>query len=263
MERLDDELKERRDYLETLIRDRRKKLQKAPEGKLRISRSNGYIQYYWRKTPGERGGRYLRKGEKKLVQELAEKEYDEHLIQSAERELHAIDRYLHLCPKERIEQIYDYCHPELRKLVIPVRESDEEYVKSWLAVEYQKKEVPEATGFRTGRGELVRSKSEWIIANLLEQKGVPYRYEAPVYVEKLGIVHPDFTVLKVSERREYLWEHLGMMDDSTYSKRALYKLRCYELDGYFLGGRLLLTYETLEQPLNTQQVEQLIAHYLL
>ncbi|MEE3440399.1 MAG: hypothetical protein VZR07_10670, partial [Ruminococcus sp.] len=50
--------------------------------------------------------------------------------------------------------------------------------------------------FETQRGEIVRSKSEVIIADALYYANIPYHYEKPI---KVGdrVIYPDFTVLNV------------------------------------------------------------------
>jgi len=70
----------------------------------------------------------------------------------------------------------------------------------------------------TSRGEAVRSKSEVIIANLLQAKGVQYHYEHPL---ELGGVakYPDFTIEDDNKGITYYWEHCGLLHDPTYRRR--------------------------------------------
>ena len=44
------------------------------------------------------------------------------------------------------------------------------------------------------KGEKVRSKSEVNIANMLHEKGIPYRYEEELQLRNGKIVSPDFTI---------------------------------------------------------------------
>lgn len=60
----------------------------------------------------------------------------------------------------------------------------------------------------TNRGELVRSKSEMIIANLLAQNEIPYEYEKALWLGNKRI-HPDFTIELDFET--YYWERCMMM----------------------------------------------------
>ncbi len=58
-------------------------------------------------------------------------------------------------------------------------------------------------------------------------------------------------------------EHFGMMDDSDYVEKALYKIMRYEENGIFQGDNLILTYETRKNPINQKQIRRIIQHYLL
>ena len=132
-----------------------------------------------------------------------------------------------------------------------------------MSVEYEGKGFAEdAPEFYTSRGERVRSKSEWIIAELLEKEGIPYRYEYPVYLRGFGKVYPDFTVLNVRTRREIYWEHMGMMDNPVYAEKAVNKIHTYEQNGMFQGEDLLVTYETSKNPLNQKVIMRMIQRYL-
>ncbi|MFO1461564.1 MAG: AAA family ATPase, partial [Verrucomicrobiota bacterium] len=79
---------------------------------------------------------------------------------------------------------------------------------------------------RTMRGEAVRSKSEVIIADHLANRGLVYRYEAPL---TLGgeTRFPDFTVEDSDTGITYYWEHCGMFYDAGYRKRWEAKLHWY------------------------------------
>lgn len=75
-------------------------------------------------------------------------------------------------------------------------------------------------------GDFVRSKSEVIVANILHQSGIPFRYEAPLVAPDGSRRSPDFTV--EWRGKTYYWEHLGMLDVEDYRqeweiKKAWYK----------------------------------------
>lgn len=83
---------------------------------------------------------------------------------------------------------------------------------------------------RTQRGELVRSKSELLIANLLHELGLSYRYEEPFSGVDGRTVRPDFTVL-TDFGDTVLWEHLGMLGDPRYAARWAAKKDWYARNG--------------------------------
>ena len=116
-------------------------------------------------------------------------------------------------------------------------------------------------GYETQRGEIVRSKSEVIIADALFFAKIPYHYEKPLKVGN-RTVYPDFTVLNVKTRKEYYWEHLGLLDDEDYLNSFLVKMDSYQKNGVRSGEKLILTKETKKHPLNTANVKEMIKYYL-
>ena len=81
---------------------------------------------------------------------------------------------------------------------------------------------------RTKRGDLVRSKSEVIIANELLAQGVDrYEYEAPLLLSDGRMRYPDFTILDDDTGERYYWEHLGLLHNPEYEARWNRKLEVY------------------------------------
>lgn len=69
---------------------------------------------------------------------------------------------------------------------------------------------------RTARGDdLVRSKSEVIVADALHDLGLPYTYETELKFPGEYPRRPDFTIARPGEPTVY-WEHLGMLDLAGY-----------------------------------------------
>ncbi len=97
----------------------------------------------------------------------------------------------------------------------------------------------------------------------MEREEIPYRYEFPITLNGMGRVYPDFTVLNQRTRREMYWEHFGMMDDSDYVEKAIYKISKYEQNGLYVGDKLIFTYETRKTPINRKQIKGIIQQYLL
>lgn len=72
---------------------------------------------------------------------------------------------------------------------------------------------------RTERGELVRSKSELVIADKLFARNIEYVYEQPLVLSDGRVRYPDFTITDHARGRIFYWEHLGMLDDPGYRQR--------------------------------------------
>lgn len=193
-----------------------------------------------------------------LIGKLAQKDYYEKVLEAAQRENKWIDTVLRTMPKETVENIFQD-DPTRRSLIKPLILNDQEFVAQWESVTYERKPFyPGQQTFPTDKGDLVKSKSEALIANKLFQMGIPYRYEYPLELSGYGVVYPDFTILDVKERKEYIVEHLGMLDNPQYETNALTKLATYERNGYFDGDKLILTLEDSKHPLDTNSLEKLL-----
>lgn len=263
MEKMKEFLEKRKVYLSQLKKTKEKALKSAPEGSLRLCSRKNKAQYYWRNDPKDSSGIYISEKDIKLARKLAQKDYDKKVLASAEKELEAIKRYQSAYPTTSVEHVYDNLHKERQKLICPIVETDEQYSYTWESVAYQGKGFDEMMPeIYTAKGERVRSKSEVIIADILNQEGIPYRYECPLQLKGWGKVYPDFTVLNVRERKELYWEHMGMMDDPDYVEKAIQKLALYQQKGIFSGRNLILTYETKKLPLNPKSVRLIIEEYL-
>jgi len=93
---------------------------------------------------------------------------------------------------------------------------------------------------RTLTEEMVRSKSEVIIANMLFERNIPFLYEVPLYAPDGTFVLPDFTLSVQGET--WYWEHLGMLDEPRYREHWEKKRAWYERHGF--ADRLIITTET-------------------
>lgn len=131
------------------------------------------------------------------------------------------------------------------------------------ALSAEKEAAPTSSGFRpeglihrTERGEKVRSKSEVIIANMLHNLGLDYRYEFPIEgTNQPGIRRPDFVFFN-AEHRPVLWEHLGMLHDEQYRERWNAKLTWYEANGFSQGINLFITRDEDDGSLDSQRIRK-------
>ena len=87
-------------------------------------------------------------------------------------------------------------------------------------------------------GDMLRSKSEVIIANLLHERQIPFRYEEPLFAGDGTLRLPDFTVTWRGET--FYWEHLGLLDLKDYAEQWEVKRAWYER---WFPGQLLTTEE--------------------
>ncbi len=154
--------------------------------------------------------------------------------------------------------------PERQQWITPVIMSDKKYIAGWKNRIYDSLAfTPNDPVYQTRNGQRVRSKSEMLIANLLDEYEVPYLYECPLKDSDIIWACPDFTVLNVRTRREYYWEHLGMLDNPAYLQKSILKIAKYESHGIIQGKNLLLSYESSAAPINMNEIELLIQNFLI
>lgn len=121
---------------------------------------------------------------------------------------------------------------------------------------------------RTARGEMVRSKSEVIIANALAAKGLDYAYERPLMLD--GVTkYPDFTIEDMESGETFYWEHCGMLHVPSYRRRWEEKLEWYRRhgigareDGGGAAGTLIVTRDEANGSIDSSKIAKLIGDLL-
>lgn len=268
------QLRERVAQLNALLDLKFRALKKAPEGSLRISQCRGDVQYYHRETPNDQCGHYIDAAHYELAQKLAQKDYNQRLVISLQKEVKILEGTLRQLEKmtelnETPETLANKLHPLRRPLIQPATLTASQYAAAWSSQKYKGKTFqPDAKGLYTSSGKRVRSKSEVIIAETLARLEVPYHYEYPhVLISGAGrhgkiTVYPDFLCLNLRTRQEFIWEHFGLMDDPKYAANFVRKLHTYADNGIIAGHNLIITTESSKEQLNPKHVEDLIKLYL-
>lgn len=245
----------------------RTSLQTFPSGSLRVSPHRGSYQYFHVTEGSKRNGSkgsYIPMEQIGVARGLAQKVYNEEMASALAEGASVLKSALQKFNSSRIDTCYEMQGPVRRALVAPVYLPNDVYADRWQKVEYQGKEfLEEDSLLTTAKGDRVRSKSEVIIANMLNQMNVPYRYEYPLRLSSGLVIYPDFTCLNVRTRDEFIWEHFGRMDDMDYQVKAFKKLDSLAQDGYVHGVNLIYTMENGMRPLNLKNIEQLVRAFLL
>ena len=254
---LRNDIQSRYELLTELIKQIEKKLKNYPEGRINV-KHHQYGDYYYL-VNSQTSEKYLHKEDLKLATELLQKSYLNKVLIASKKESLALKRYLDCKPSTVAEEVFDTLSDGRKKLVKPIVPTDEQYVREWLAIPYTPKEFEEGTPvFPTRKGERVRSKSEMIIADRLLANGIPYKYECPILV-KGKIIHPDFTLLRVSDRKILYLEHCGKADNPEYAeKRIVKRINDYNQAGIIQGDNLFLTFESSTTPFDVRVLDKMI-----
>ena len=261
-----DDLSERKEYLENILKEANRCIANMPRGRLRTIRQRSKFRYYEITDPKDHVGKYIHVSNIARAKKLAQKDYYEKMIKQAGAELEVIEKTLHgysagLFTNQgmpnRAEQVFTNL-PEARKILVsPMVFTDDEYAKMWQGMSYVGNDFRvEEKVYATKREEMVRSKSELMLADMFNDLGIPYRYECALRFKNGKTVFPDFTLLKKSTREEIYLEHLGMMDEEEYLNHNLYKIEEYRKNGIYLGKNLILTFESSSCPLNIGSIRK-------
>lgn len=260
------ELEQERDSLVKLVPKLEKEIAKAPEGSLVTLKARGRYPQYYHYIEGDRekgkNGRYLSKKEIKLVQRLAQKQYEIEVLECAKKRVNAISVFLKHYQENDTETIFDKLPEEKKILITPWFETEETFVNKWKEkMRGNANGFPKEIEFYTESGECVRSKSEKILADGFYHRGIPYVYEPELELADGSRIYPDFALLHKGKRKTIYFEHFGLMDYPEYSAKAIKKIMRFEENGYWFGDNFLCTFETSENPLDMRIVEKMLKHY--
>ena len=242
------------------VEDITRRIEELPAERINVKERNGKY-YYYLDGEGVRE-KYLSSEESDLILQLVQKDYLNKVLRGAKTEQKAILKMLELYPKTVAEDVYDSLSEGRKKYATPINICDDAFAQKWMNTPYKRKPFKKnAPEFYTLKGERVRSKSEAMIADRLFARGIPYRYECPL---KIGnrIIHPDFTILRMSDRKILYHEHCGKMGDAEYKEDMVERANNYSKAGIVLGDRLFYTFESDKVPLDIRTLDRIIdTHY--
>ena len=195
-----------------------KELREATAEKVRISKSSKGAQFYIKSNKEDRKWKYISKKNKGVIKKGVQKAYDEKVLKLICKEMKALSNM--------IEKL-DLINLKIRD----VYSNNLEEVKGLITP--------------------VDMSDEDFVNNWLREE-----YVGKEISDKT--IYPDFTILDVKNRRVKYWEHRGMMDNMNYSSHAVYRIKDYLRNGIYIGDNLIISEESKEFPLGTNEIEQLI-----
>ena len=250
---------EQLDFLKEQKQKIQEELKTASKETLRLSKSNGTFQYY---SETKKKRTYIRKKNIQLAKNLAQRDYNRKLIPFISKNIEALEEFSKKYSPQKCERCFSKLPLARRLLIKPFFVDDKTYAKLWQAQKYEAKKEEPPGSLETLKNEHVRSKSEVIIANMLNSKGIPYHYEYPLKITSSLTLYPDFFCLNKRTRQQFYWEHCGKMDNPEYSGNLVRRLALYAQKDIIPGKNLILTMETLDHQLSTKDVERMIKAFL-
>ena len=233
-------------------------LQNFPSGNIQCFNNGKYTKWF-HVDNGSRN--YIPKNDINLARTLSYKQY----LLSSLQDLYVDQKALMTslkCYKNYESKENKFLENEnYRNLLKHFKSTSIDDLEAWTREEYPRNTYnPSGLKYQSITGNVLRSKSEMIIDQLLFINGIPYRYECEL---KLGdsLIYPDFTIRHPKTGEYIYWEHFGMMDSFAYSQKAFTKLQNYCANGYIPSINLITTFETSECPIDAVKVENIISQY--
>ncbi len=183
------------EQLDNLIYECKNHLKQLPKGTLRISCQKNIPRYYWKHSQTTTQGIYIRRNNLDLARQLAQKNYIEQLLHEALQQRKYLLEFMEQYNWDAVAQLHNNLSTHRQSLISPMILSDDEYAENWeqhsllerdtikSLHSYHHYTIEEGSGFLTEKGDLVRSKSEKIIADKLFKMNIPYIYEMPILLK--------------------------------------------------------------------------------
>ena len=262
------QLIEAKTELERLISSLSKDNRDKNEGRICVKTISGK-PYYVKYMDGKE--EYIPKNDIETIKSLSQKLYNKKTISSADRDKQQIGKCIEILSNNAQESVLDSIPKALHPYINTGIDIDEEYAEKWASEKVTDTNPREADKeYETPSGIVVKSKSEWMIARILDDYHVSYYYEKPF--DDYGPIHtgtprynlyPDFTCLNKRTGKTYYWEHLGKMDDMLYVAKNINRIMNYASYGIYPGNGLIVTYESNSIPFRYSYVSGLIEKFLI
>lgn len=199
--------------------------------------------------------RYISRKDKRF-KHLAQKRYYEGLIKQLDRCTESVEK---LIADESFSSLEKYIESGtgmfLSELPAPFN-STRQNADAWANMKYcdGMDYFSDSLVYQTKKGDKVRSKSELIIANMLFDMDIPYRYECLLELRGGKEFYPDFTIMLPDSGKLVYFEYFGLMDDPEYAADAINKIGKYAAAGICFGDNFLAAFESSKTPLDPDSV---------
>lgn len=257
--------------LEVLPKDTEK-----PKGSLIRRESKGKVTYLRRTSfqnnAGKREYSFLALGgpECKDCTDFKTQLYVAHLRNRLVNNQKALSKFLTAYKpysQKEIETLFPRKYSDIPLIGLSLANKRHDRIIEWANAPYTQLQHKEnSTIHYSMAGKKLPSKSEVIIANILESFGVPFRFSPQISLidEDRAKVYryPDFQFLMPDGEFKY-WEHFGLLKKKEYVESTAEKLQLYALNGIIPGKNLVISADSGDGEIDSQWITNLVATHLL
>ena len=112
------------------------------------------------------------------------------------------------------------------------------------------------------KGVYFRSKSEVLVAMVLDSHGLEYKYEVALHINGRTI-YPDFVIRRKRDGKIFIWEHFGLIFSEEYRQKMYRRLEELHEAGFNIWDNLLMSFDSVEGSIDVDFIERMIKLYLL
>ncbi|MBO6128952.1 MAG: hypothetical protein J6P79_08650 [Pseudobutyrivibrio sp.] len=242
------------------------KQKNLPAKHVRLSKSNGYNQFYLF-DPATGTRTYIRSKELKNYMPLIQRDYDNsanRVLLKQYNKLNKLAKCIDSIDDISIQDVYEEQPEQKKSFITPLVDTKDEQIEKW----HQEhpgcqNSFPIEKPIYTNKGETVRSKSEMIIDNLFYSFDIPYSYEPMLTLGDGHRICPDFAIYNQRLNKTIYWEHLGMIDIDDYAKSTLQKMYKYQKAGFEIGIDVLFSMESANGAFDSREIEDMIIKHCI
>ena len=222
------------EYLRRLKTNLEKRLKSMPEGNLRRKKTRNRIYYYVKDGVRERSLNNL----PQLRDIYIEKQWVEGQLKIIKRDIPVMERFLR-----------DYA---------PLFPSP----LQWELLEAEQNAYRKEERRHYYKGVYFRSKSEVVIAMVLDSHGFEFKYEVALHINGRTI-YPDFVIRRKRDGKIFIWEHFGLISNDEYRQKMYRRLEELHEAGFNLWDNLLISFDSVEGSIDVDFAEKIINLYLM
>lgn len=252
-------LKQEEQIEKNLLSRCRDYLKKLPLGSLRLHHQNGTSHYIAVSESGER--HYINKSNSQLITDLQERKLIETVIKNLGENLTIIASLKRKCKLYDFEDVAKTLHGAYANINLEALYARLFEESPWIPKYFSQHYDQSLRRFETSFGLLVRSKSELLIAELLHQNKIKFRYEESILLRindnQFREFYPDFTIY-LQDGQTIYWEHMGLMSNLDYRNSAFHKLTTYFFNDIYMGKNLIITMDSPDGTIDMKTIKKVV-----